>query len=413
MSVASSPAQRSAEADRLPTNRPAGCPFDPPPELSRFRAEEPVRRLTYPDGHRGWLVSNHELSRTVLADTRFSSRMELRRTAVPRPGLTPLLGRPAAPGMFIAMDPPEHTRYRRLLTGQFTVRRMRLLEPRIEQIAEQHLDAMVQAGPPADLVAAYALPIPSLVICELLGVPYADRDVFQRDTATLLRLDATAEQVRAASESVGAFMADLVRHKRAEPADDLLSGLIATGELTDEELAGVSFLLLVAGHETTANMLALGAFALINHRDQGHADQLAALCGDPTAAEHAVEELLRYLTIIQFGTTRTALVDIHLGDQLIRAGETLTLALPSANRDPDKFADPDTLDLTRSAQGHLAFGHGVHQCLGQQLARIEMRIGYRALFRRFPELRLAVPAEEVPLRHDMNIYGVHRLPVTW
>jgi cytochrome P450 len=175
MSAAPVPAQQpDAGADTLPTTRPARCPFDPPPELSRFRAEQPLRRMTYPDGHQGWLITSHELSRAVLADTRFSSRMDLRRSAVRRPGMAPFLGKPAAPGMFIAMDPPDHTRYRRLLTGQFTVRRMRQLEPRIEQITEQHLDAMEQAGPPVDLVQAFALPIPSLVICEMLGVDYAD-----------------------------------------------------------------------------------------------------------------------------------------------------------------------------------------------------------------------------------------------
>ncbi|PXY20392.1 cytochrome P450 [Prauserella sp. PE36] len=389
----------------LPTRR--DNPFDPPPDLAD--EERPLRRLAFPDGHTGWLVTGYALARAVLADVRFSSRLELRRQVVRRTETDEIRpGKPAPPGFFIAMDPPDHTRYRRLLTGQFTVRRMNQLRPRVEQIVDEHLDAMERTGPPTDLVSAFALPIPSLVICELLGVPYADRQRFQHDSAVLLSLDATVEDANAALASLTGYLAGLVERKRREPADDLLSGLIEGGELTGDELVGVAMLLLIAGHETTANMLGLGTFALLTHPDQ--ADDLRSGRVDE---DKAVEELLRWLSVIQFGTTRTAAEDVELGGEVIRAGESVAISVPAANRDPERFAEPGSLDLGADAHGHLAFGHGVHQCLGQQLARIEMRVAYGALFRRFPALRLAVPPQEVPLRDDMSIYGVHSLPVEW
>ncbi|MEV7968135.1 cytochrome P450 [Sphaerisporangium sp. NPDC088356] len=388
----------------LPTSR--ANPVDPPDDLRRWREEGPIRPMLYADGHVGWLVTRYDTVRAVLADPRFSTRIEL---------LHPPIGnrlRQAGfrkrPGFFLREDPPEHTRFRKLLTGQFTVRRMKQLEPRIEKITSDRLDAMEMAGSPADLVEQFALPIPSLVICELLGVPYADHHRFQRDSAKLLNLASTPEQVQEAVDGLVEYLHDLVVSKRGEPDDALISGLVATGELNDEEITGVAVLLLVAGHETTANMLALGTYTLLNNPDQ-----LAALRADPSLAESAVEELLRFLTIVHIGPVRTALQDTELEGHTIKAGESVTLSLGAANRDPERFDAPDRLDITRQATGHVSFGHGIHQCLGQQLARIEMRIGYPALLRRFPDLRLAIPSEEVSMRSDMAIYGVHRLPVAW
>lgn len=285
---------------------------------------------------------------------------------------------------------------------------MQQLTPRIAAIAHEHLDGLERQGPPADLVQAYALPIPSLVICELLGVPYAEREQFQLQTATMMRLGATKEQFMGAIAELGQFLYKLVSAKRAAPTDDLLGGLAAAGELTDEELAGVAMLLLIAGHETTANMLALGVYALLSNPDQ-----LAALRADPDLMPGAVEELMRYLSIIHTGLTRAALEDVTVEGQQVTAGETVVVSVAEANRDGEHFTTPDTLDVARSAAGHIAFGHGVHQCLGQQLARIEMRIGYSALLERFPNLRLATPPEQVPMRTDMAVYGVHKLLVTW
>ncbi|MEV5558808.1 cytochrome P450 [Nonomuraea wenchangensis] len=379
---------------RLPVERDPRRPLDPPPAL---RGLPPMTRLEMADGHLGWLATTLDAARAVLGDPRFSARQELKHPAVRSSAAVAGPGRPAPPGFFATTDPPEHTRYRRLLTGEFTVRRMRLLEPRIERIAADHLDAMAAAGPPADLVTTYALPIPSMVICELLGVPYADHDFFQERSRELV---APGGDVAGASADLHAYLAELVRRKRSEPGDDLISGL--TGELADDaEPANVAMILLVAGHETTANMLALGVLALLT----------AGL----TYEEGAEEELLRWLSILHLGApSRAALEDVEVAGVRVAKGETVAVSLPVVNRDPAAFAAPDTLDPARQdARRHLAFGHGVHQCLGQQLARNELRIGYRALFDRFPGLRLAVPATEVPLRQDATVFGVGHLPVTW
>ncbi|GII80325.1 cytochrome P450 [Sphaerisporangium rufum] len=381
-------------------------PLDPPEDLGRWREEGPIRPLLYADGHVGWLVTGYAAARAVLADPRFSTRVELMHPPFPQ-RLRQAQIKPR-PGFFLREDPPEHTRFRRLLTGQFTVRRMKLLEPRIAKITEDRLDEMERLGPPADLVQAFALPIPSLVICELLGVPYDDHERFQRDSSILLSLESSIEEITAAIDGLTDYLAELVRRKRAEPGDDLISGLVASGELTEEEITGVAVLLLVAGHETTANMLSLGTFTLLNAPAQ-----LAALREDPSLAESTVEELMRYLTVIHLGPIRTALEDVEVAGETVRKGQSVTIALGAANRDPGRFESPDTLDIRRQAMGHLSFGHGVHQCLGQQLARIEMRIAYPALLRRFPGLRLAVPADQVEMRSNMAIYGVHRLPVAW
>jgi cytochrome P450 len=387
----------------LPVERRADRPFDPPAELAAIRERHPLARMTYPDGHEGWLATGHHAVRSVLGDRRFSSRYEL--LHLPVPGAPPELP-PAPVGDLTGIDPPEHTRLRRLLTGWFTVRRMRALTDRVEEITAEHLDAMDRSGPPADLVAAFARPVPALVICELLGVPYADRDTFQRHVLTLTSLSSSMDERAAAMDAMHEYLLGLVLAKRAEPDDAILSALTAS-DLDDAELAGVGAFLLGAGLDTTANMLALGTFALLEHPDQ-----LAVLRDDPGVVDTAVEELLRYLTVAHTGL-RAALEDVELEGQLIRAGESVTLALGAANRDPQQFPDPDALDVRRRTGGHVALGHGLHQCLGQQLARVEMRVAFPALLARFPGLRLDCAPQEVPLRPDANIYGVHRLPVAW
>ncbi|MFK0255042.1 cytochrome P450 [Streptomyces sp. NPDC090445] len=386
----------------LPTARPAGCPFDPPRELAGLRERHPVSRMTYPDGHEGWLVTGYGPAREVLADPRFSSRYELMH--LPMPGGPAGTLPPAPIGDMTGMDAPGHTRYRRLLAGRFTARRMRLLTERVEEITAGRLDAMAHGGTEADLVTAFAQPVPALVICELLGVPFADRDTFQRHVHTLMSLDVSPEDRFAAVAGLQQYMLALVRTKRAAPADDLLSDLTAS-DLTEEELAGLGGFLLGAGLDTTANMLAHGTFALLTHPEQ-----LAALRADPSLADSAVEELMRYLSVAHT-TVRVALEDIELYGCTIKAGESVTLSVEAANRDPERFPAPDALDIRRKATGQLGFGHGVHQCLGAQLARVEMCVALPALVNRFPALRLAVPAADVPLRTGMNIHGVHRLPV--
>ncbi|MEE1735544.1 cytochrome P450 [Streptomyces sp. BE147] len=388
----------------LPTDRHTGCPFDPPEELTAL-SDEPMRRMRYADGHVGRLVTGHATARAILADPRFSSRYELLHLPLPMEGMSGEIP-PAPVGDITGLDAPGHTRYRRLLTGKFTVRRMRQLTARVERFTEECLDAMEQAGPTADLVQAFAHPVPALMICELLGVPYTDRKRFQGHVATVFDQTADAEATGEAYTALLQYLAELVLAKRAEPTDDLLSDLTAS-DLTDEELAGVGGLLLAAGLDTTANMLGLGTFALLSNPDQ-----LDALRADPGLAEQTVEELLRYLSVAD-PLLRSALTDVEVEGTLIRAGETVTISVQAVNRDPHRFPDPNRLDIHRKATGHLAFGHGAHQCLGQQLARVEMAVAFPALLARFPTLRLAVPPQEVPLRNRSNIYGVISLPVTW
>ncbi|MFD4401047.1 cytochrome P450 [Kitasatospora sp. NPDC058478] len=384
----------------LPTARPPGCPFDPPAELTDARRHGPISRYTHPGGAAGWLITGYELVRSVLADPRFSSRKELINVGdfeIP----------PAPPGEFLLMDDPQHGRYRKPLVGKFTVRRMRLLAERVEQITAECLDAMEAAGPSADLVTAFAKPIPAIVICELLGVPYEDRGSFQEQIDSFVNGETSDEELIAAYTATQQYLAELVAAKRANPTDDVLSDLMDS-DLTDEELRGVSLILLAAGLDTTANMLALGTFALLQNPAQ-----LADLRADPTLTGRAVEELLRYLSVAK-SFMRTALEDVEVGGQTIKAGTTVILSYNTANRDPERFADPHVLDFRRQYGGHLAFGHGVHQCLGQQLARVELSVAITALVKRFPTLRLAVPAEEVGLRPESaDIYGVKSLPVTW
>ncbi|GAA4693988.1 cytochrome P450 [Pseudonocardia yuanmonensis] len=389
----------------LPTERRPGCPFDPPAELIRAREHGPISPYAFPGGRPGWLVTGFDLVRAVLADPRFSSRKELMRH--PTIDITGMEVPPAPPGEFLLMDEPQHSRYRKPLVGRFTVRRMRQLTERVEQITAEHLDAMEEAGPPTDLVTAFPTPIPAVMICELLGVPYEDRGSFQEQVGSFMSGETSDEDLMAAYTATQEYLAKLVAAKRADPTDDVLSDL-TDSDLTDEELKGMSLILLAAGLDTTANMLALGTFALLRNPAQ-----LAALRDDPGLADRAVEELLRYLSVAKT-FMRTALEDVELGGRTIEAGTTVILSYSTANRDPERFTDPHVLDLRRQDGPHLAFGHGIHQCLGQQLARVEMRVAFPALLHRFPTLRLAVPAEEVRLRPETaDIYGVKSLPVTW
>lgn len=383
----------------LPTARDPGCPFDPPAGL---RGHGPISRYVFPGGHEGWLVTGYDLVRSVLADPRFSSRKEFMRH--PTIDFGDLEIPPAPPGEFLLMDEPRHSRYRKPLAGRFTARRMRLLTERVEQVTAEHLGAMEAAGPPADLVPAFATPVPAVMICELLGVPYADRGSFQEQVLSFMSGETSDEDLYAAYGAVQEYLAELVAAKRAHPTDDVLSELTAS-DLTDEELRGMSLILLAAGLDTTANMIALGTFALLENPAQW-----AALPDDP---DGCVDELLRYLSVAKT-FQRTALADVELGGETVTAGSPLILSFHTANRDPERFPDPDTLDVRRAAGGHLAFGHGIHLCLGQQLARVELRVALPALARRFPTLRLDVDAADVALRPETaDIFGVKSLPVTW
>jgi cytochrome P450 len=385
--------------------------FDPAPELSELRDGQGVRRVRTPFGTDAWLVTRFADVRAVLSDPATFSNARVSSDDRRLAGVPPMSDEDVArmrAGNLLALDPPEHSRVRRMLTPEFTVRRIRRLEPRIREIVDEHLDAMQRTGPPADLVADFALPVPSLVICELLGVPYGDRAEFQARTGRQLdlRLPA-AERFRLAQES-RAYMAELVGRAQAQPGEDMLGMLVREhgDDLSTDELIGIASLLLVAGHETTANMLGLGTLALLRHPDQ-----LAIVRDEPERVDAAVEELLRWLSIVHSGTAKIATTDVEIAGQRIEAGEFVMLALPAANRDPALRDDPERLDVTRGEVGHVAFGHGIHHCLGAPLARMEMRIAFPALLRRFPGLRAV--GEEVEFRSFHIIYGLASLQVAW
>lgn len=401
-----SPTESGAAA--LPTWR--SHRLDPPSELGRLRETEPINRLAYSDGHIGWLITRYALGRSVLGDDRFSARQDLLRVpafspAVHAPFFEAFTG-PAHPGDFLRMDPPEHTRYRRLLAGHFTMRRMTQLQPRIEEVVRTCLDSLERSGSPADLVETFAAPVSSYVICELLDIPAAQREDFGRLIKDMFSREATGAQVGASRHAIRAVVREVIQYRRANPDSDLLSSLAGTSEFTDDEVVGAGELLITAGHETTANMLALGTYALLCEPRQWE-----TLRDDPSLIDNAVEELLRYLTIFQFGLRRTALEDVEVAGRLIRAGDSVVVSTPIANRDQQAFESPDDLDVTRQRTGHLAFGHGVHMCLGQHLARVEMRVGYSALIDRFPLLRLAAEPDEIRL--GGVVYGPEKLPVAW
>jgi cytochrome P450 len=269
---------------------------------------------------------------------------------------------------------------------------------------------MEAAGPPADLVAHFALPIPSLVICELLGVPYADREDFQRRSARQLDLSIPIPERLELAREGRAYMAALVTGARRNPGEDMLGMLVREHghELTDDELRGIASLLLLAGHETTSNMLGLGTLALLRHPEQ-----LAAVRDDADAVGPAVEELLRWLSIVHSAIPRITTADVEIAGVPIPAGQLVFVSLPSGNRDPGFIDSPEMFDIRRGAPGHLAFGHGVHHCLGAPLARMEMRIAFPALLRRFPNLALAEDFSDVQFRSFHFIYGLRSLEVTW
>jgi len=399
------------QAPELPPLHMRRDAFNPTPELRKIRETDGVRTVTNAFGMTVFLVTRHEDIKDVLSDhQRFSNTRPPGFVVPGAPNVPEEEQTSARAGNLLGLDPPEHQRLRRMLTAEFTIRRMKRLEPRIVEIVEAQLDAMEKAGPPADLVASFALPIPSLVICELLGVPYDDRDDFQRRSARQLDLSIPmAERLKLVRRG-REYMGSLVERGRQQPGEDILGMLVREHgtELTDDELIGVAGLLLLAGHETTSNMLGLGTLALLRHPDQ-----LAAVRDDPGAIGPAVEEMLRWLSIVHSAIPRITTTDVEVAGVPIPAGQLVFVSLPSGNRDPDFIDSPEVLDIRRGAPGHLAFGHGVHHCLGAPLARMEMRIAFPALLRRFPTLELAEDFEDVAFRSFHFIYGLRSLEVTW
>ncbi|WP_216895322.1 cytochrome P450 [Nocardia alni] len=398
---------QTENAPAFPSDRT--CPYHLPEQYSQLRdAQGALHKVALFDGRPAWVVTKHETARALLADPRLSSD----RTHPDFPATSPRFTatrqrRPA----FISLDPPEHGPKRRMLISEFTVKRVKGMRGDIEQIVHGFIDDMLAAGPPADLVSQFALPVPSLVICRLLGVPYEDHDFFQ-DASRRLVQSTTAAGTLAARDDLNAYLDGLITAVEAKPRAGLLSTLVAeqlaNGEIDREELIATAVLLLVAGHETTASMTSLSVITLLEHPDQH-----AALRADRSLIPGAVEELLRYLAIADIAGGRVAKADIEIDGQVIKAGEGVIVTNSIANRDGSVFDEPDAFDVHRSARHHIAFGYGVHQCLGQNLARLELEIILEALFDRVPTLRLAVPTEQLTLRPGSTIQGVNELPVTW
>ena len=401
---------RTADAEPPPLHMRRQA-FDPTPELRDIRDTTGVRTVTNAFGMQVYLVTRHEDVKTVLSDhARFSNARPPGFVVPGAPAVSEEDQARARAGNLLGLDPPEHQRLRRMLTPEFTIRRIKRLQPRILEIVDQQLDAMAAAGPQADLVEHFALPIPSLVICELLGVPYADRDDFQRRSARQLDVSIPVDERIELQRQGRDYMGSLVDAARTHPGDDILGMLIREhgDDLTDDELIGVASLLLLAGHETTSNMLGLGTLALLRHPAQ-----LAAVRDDPAAVAPAVEELLRWLSILHSAIPRLTTTEVQISGVSIPAGQLVFASLPLANRDGRFIDRPDTLDISRGALGHLAFGHGVHHCLGASLARMEMQIAFPALLQRFPTLSLAEQFDDVEFRSFHFIYGLKSLEVNW
>lgn len=400
-----------AEPVDLPSERVDA--LDPPPALRALAERAPVSRLRFSDGQLGWLVTGYSLGRELLVNNQFL----VDPVALPLGDAETIAeidriekSTPESAGVLIMLHPPQHTKIRRAAARHFTVRAIAEQKEAIEEIVAGRLDAMEEAGGPVDLVTSFALPVSSFSICSMLGVPHADRERFERPSAVLADPHLDAEQKRDALVAFYDYCRQVVTEKRASPRADILSDLARQGELSEDEIVGLARQLFEAGHETTAAQLSLGVVTLLS--DRARWDSLRA---DPEQVGNAVEELLRYLSILQMGTfSRTASEDVELGDVVIKRGERVVVSIPVANRDPEKFPDPDRLDFARNAGGHLAFGHGRHMCIGQHLARLELEVALRGLLERFPSLDLAVPVEELRFfggEHQM--YSVETLPVAW
>lgn len=385
--------------------------LDPVPELGRRRDEERVSRLEIAGGFYVWLVSRYDDVRAVLGDgERFSN------------DFANLTGEGGAtdqedPGGLGFADPPKHTRLRRLLTPEFTVRRLRRLEPRIEEMVDDHLEAMARAGAPADLVSSFAVPIPSLVVSELLGVTAEERAELQRISGARFVFADDAETALTAVNDSVAYLTEVVARQRKDPGEGLLGALLTEhgDAVGDRELAGLADGLITGGHDTTASMFALGTVLLLQHPEYAAVLREQAGGGQPRDDEagRVIEEMLRYLTVVQVAFPRFAKQDVEIGGQKIAAGEMVVCSLVAANRDPALGDDMEAFDPTREVPPNLTFGHGIHHCLGAQLARTEMRIAYPRLLRRFPGLRIDVPDAEISYRELSIVHGVTALPVAW
>lgn len=383
-------------------------PLDPPPVFAELRATCPVSKVSTWNGREAWLLTRYADIRAVLADPGISSDLTIEGFPEPTPTVAAARG---GQKNFARMDPPTHDEHRRMLAPDFKIHHVAELRGYLNELVDVLLDRMEQLGGPLDLVDMLAQPVPSSVICQILDLPTERSDFFQDRVKTWMSFDNPPAVASQANQDILDYFSEVVDQRFDKPGDDLISRMITnqvkTGHLGKDELLHILQLLLVGGFDTTANMIALGTLTLLNHPDQ-----LAMLRDDPSLVNGAVEELLRYLSVAHQVAFRLATDDIEVGAQCIHAGEGVIAPIAAANRDPEVFADPDKFDITRDARRHVAFGFGLHQCLGQPLARIELQVVFSQLFVRFPHLRLAGNADDLSFRNSI-IYGVAELPVIW
>lgn len=383
--------------------------FALPPVYEQLQREHPVCRVrNRVDGSIAWLLTRYDDVRDVLVNPAVSAEPS-------SPGYPHMTAGHAATGKragdFVFLDDPEHNFYRNFLTRDFLVKSVEAMRPDVHWVIDHLADRMLAKGPPSDLVADFALPVPSMVICKLLGVSYDDHPIIQELTATRLKLDNDATKAVGSAESLIAYLDPIVTEKERRPTDDLLSRLAANvsqGKLTHQEVVHIARLLVSAGHETTANLISLGTILLLQHPEQ-----LAMLLADPSLAAGATEEILRYTTIVHATPRRAALQDIEVRGHTIRKGEGLIPLTAAANRDPDVFEDPNRFDIRRNARNHLAFNYGPHHCLGANLARLEMQAVIQRFYPRFRGLAFDGGADRIRYKLDSLMLGAYTLPVTW
>ncbi|WP_370950048.1 cytochrome P450 [Amycolatopsis sp. cg5] len=391
---------------------PRSCPMRPPDQYAELRAGAPLAKITLPSGRTAWFITRYEHVRRFLTDRNVSTN----RLHPNFPFYLPLSRklREGVNASLMSLDPPEHTVLTRMVIPEFTHKRAQTLRPRIQRIVDENLTRMLDGDRPADLVEVLCRPITSQVICEVIGVPYRDRDIFHATSKVMADRNATSHERDEADATLRNYLSDVVAEKAKEavPGDHLIGRIMAknkeTGVLSEEDIAALCLSLLTAGHETTANVISLGTVLLLENPEQ-----LAAFRADPARTAGAVEEILRHTTITDPSGLRVALADIEVGDMVVKAGDAVVVSTAAANWDETVFPHPEKLDFDRDARQQLAFGHGIHRCIAQNLARVELEIVFTSLFARIPGLRLAAPVEELSFKDGSLLYGLHALPVTW